>query len=839
MKKLFLLLFMLAVLSCIAFAQVSGYIFSNTAGTYTEITGGTVLGTASVGGTTSPTTLDMEWYTATPMPFAFRFNGQPYTELAVSSDGYIVIGGTAMMGYTPISNTVASDGNIAVLGRDLEGNIAEGNLGEIRYETIGSAPDRIYVVQWKHFRRSDGVNEDYNFQVRLHETTDIIDFVYGQMLVNYTGTTHCQVGLRGATNADFNNRQVTTNWATSAAGAFNTMTATLSTTVYPASGTTYTFTLTVPTYPNPAIAVYPSEADWAFTGDMLRWTNNGGYPNSFDVYFGTSHSPSFIQNQTTRTYTPALAANTTYFWKIVPRNSYGPTPGCPIWSFKTPTTTQMAESFENPVFPPTGWANPGNWSNSDVNPYHLTTSARKSSNTTPTILSTPKVTITGSSTLSFWYKSGSLNDYGRLQIVTSPDRVTWTPKGSVLTLPNDQYLWLHQVTDLSSLAGSNLYLGFQSYSSSPTENASVYVDHVFGPEITAEAPDPVTQTAPDDLVTDMNTLPTFTWTAATIGGIPLGYKVYCDTNPNPTTLLATVPATEFTFTVSSQLLFGAQYYWKVVANNGTGDSTPNTVRSFTTWADPTVSTFPWSESFDGTTFAPMGWFNIKTAGTNSPGIWDRSTAGAHPACSPHSGAAMARYNSYSFAAGGKAILISIPLAVPNSINGTLKFWMFRDSGYATKTQESVNIYINTEPSISGASLLGTVHRYYGFTPVEATPNLWYQYSFAFTGSVACKYLIFEAVSENGNNIFLDDISVEAPPAPPVVTITNVSGSVKLNWSAVTGANSYKVYASDDPETDFPDDWTLLTDPPISVPPFIYTGTECFKFFKVTADTEAP
>jgi hypothetical protein len=836
MKKLVLLLFMLAVLSSIAFAQVSGYVFSYAAGAYTEITGGTVLGTAVIGGTSYLQTLDSNFYTGTPIPFAFRYNGQPYTEVAISSDGYIVIGGTSPMGYTPISNITEADGNIAVLGRDLQANVADGNLGEIRYETLGSTPNRTFVIQWKHFRRYAGVNEDYNFQIRLHETSDVIDFVYGQMLVNYTGTTQCEVGLRGGTNVDFNNRQVTTNWASSVAGSFNTMTATLSTTVYPASGTTYSYTLTVTTFPNPTIAAYPSDADWAFTGDTLKWTNNGGYPNSYDVYFGISTRPSFIQNQISRTYTPTLLANTTYYWRIVPSNSFGPAADCPTWSFKTPTATQLAESFESPVFPPAGWANPGNWSTSTLTPYHLITGAYKSSNTTPTILSTPKVTITGSSVLNFWYRTGSLNGFARLQIVTSPDRVTWTPIGSVLSM-SDPTLWLHQVTDLSSLAGNNYYLGFQSFSSSATASASVYIDHIFGPEIVAEAPGPVTLTGPTDLVTDMNTMPTLTWTAPTIGGVPSGYKLYCDTNPAPTTLIATLTNSTYSYTFSPQLLWGTHYYWKVVAYNGTGTSTPNTVFSFTTWADPTVSTFPWSESFDGTTFAPMGWFNIKTAGTSSPGIWNRATTGTSPACSPHSGAAMSRFNSYSIAAGGKALLISTPLAVPNGVSSTLKFWMFRDSGYPTKSQEVVNVYINTQPSITGASLLGTVSRYYGFAPVEATANLWYQYSFAFTGSNASKYLIFEAVSENGNNIFVDDVSVEAitPPDAPIVTISNVAGSVQLNWSAVPNANSYKVYATDDSYTVTP--WTLLTT--TGSLNFVYTGTESYKFFKVIARTEAP
>jgi hypothetical protein len=232
--------------------------------------------------------------------------------------------------------------------------------------------------------------------------------------------------------------------------------------------------------------------------------------------------------------------------------------------------------------------------------------------------------------------------------------------------------------------------------------------------------------------------------------------------------------------VVAQLAYNTPYYWKVVAYNGVGDSAANPVNSFTTWADPTVHAFPWSESFDGTTFAPIGWNNVKTAGTTLPGIWNRMTTGSNPACAPHSGAAMARFNAYSIQTGGKAELITPPIDVPDGGMYKVKFWMFRDSGYATKPLEVVNVYVNTSPTSVGGTLLGTVSRYYGFAPIEATANLWYQYSFAFTGTTADKYVIIEGVSEYGNNIFVDDVSVQAvdPPAPPSLTYP-ASSSVGL------------------------------------------------------------
>lgn len=68
----------------------------------------------------------------------------------------------------------------------------------------------------------------------------------------------------------------------------------------------------------------------------LTWTAATGSPSSYDVYLGTSPTPSFVANVTTPSYTPAaLAANTLYYWQIVPKNNNGDATGCAIQSFMT------------------------------------------------------------------------------------------------------------------------------------------------------------------------------------------------------------------------------------------------------------------------------------------------------------------------------------------------------------------------------------------------------------------------------------------------------------------------------------------------------------------------
>ncbi len=203
-----------------------------------------------------------------------------------------------------------------------------------------------------------------------------------------------------------------------------------------------------------------------------------------------------------------------------------------------------------------------------------------------------------------------------------------------------------------------------------------------------------------------------------------------------------------------------QYSYYVQAVCGAEQSVWAGPYSFTTTCAP-VTAFPFVQSFDDATFAPACWTNVRTAGTGTPGTWNRSTTGTNPTCSPKSGAGMARYNCYNLSGGTMGILVTPQLDFPTD-NYVVEFWMFRDNGYTTYSNEKVNVYYNTENNLTGAELIGTVSRYYGFAPVEAVANQWYQYSFDLPGGKSgLGYIILEAVSQYGNNIFVDEMNIRA------------------------------------------------------------------------------
>ncbi|HNQ43820.1 MAG TPA: choice-of-anchor J domain-containing protein, partial [Candidatus Cloacimonadota bacterium] len=347
--------------------------------------------------------------------------------------------------------------------------------------------------------------------------------------------------------------------------------------------------------PNPAVAIYPALNGYAFTDAVLSWQSGGGMPTGYNVYLDTVNPPVAMVStaQPSTSYTPAaLLPGTTYYWQIIPVNSNGPAADCPVWNFKTPGAEQLAESFNETTWPPPGWANLGTYTRSTTTPFHGAASAYKLAPVTPALLSTPMVSITTGSELNFWARTSATTGNGRIQIQYSPDRENWTDVGDPIALPT-QTNWNNYVVDLSALAGNNYYLAFAS--SSITSTTATYIDHVFGPNITPLMPGPVSLTAPADAAINQSVFPTLTWTAGTTGGVATSYKVYLDTNPDPTTLIATVPT--LNYSLETALAYLTTYYWKVVASNSAGDAEASAVRSFTTMDNPTISTFPWNVDF--------------------------------------------------------------------------------------------------------------------------------------------------------------------------------------------------------------------------------------------------
>jgi len=353
-----LLLLVLSALAITAWASVSEYSFTSSQGTFSEISGGTVHGTAAN---------DNECFLAIPLGFSFTYNGVAYTTISIATNGFIAMGDNVVTSNVAISSATGTNNVVAALNRDIKSR----DTGSLMSLSSGTAPNRVFTVQWLHYKRvpTATANDDFSFQIQLHENGNKVQFVYGAFTaVTSTTAASIQVGLRGDANTDFNNRTTTTDWSATTAGTANNSNCTLSATVYPANGLIFNFQPAATGEP-PLAAQNPNPANNAINvaiGANLSWTTGGGTVDGYKVYLGTDNPPTNLVNGTTQTgtnYNPAdFAYSTVYYWKIVPFNTYGDALNCPVWSFTTladPTVTTYPynQNFDTVTPPglPLGW----------------------------------------------------------------------------------------------------------------------------------------------------------------------------------------------------------------------------------------------------------------------------------------------------------------------------------------------------------------------------------------------------------------------------------------------------------------------------------------------------
>lgn len=285
-------------------SQVSNYTFFESAGTYSPITSGTIA--HSSGWDNGITSISF------PIGFTFNFNGTNYTGCNISTNGFITFGATAptSTNYIPISSTEAYSGAISAIGFDLISNAST-----IEYTTIGTAPNRTFVVQYNNARRYSGstINGDFNFQIRLNETSNVIDVVYGNCTPQTNNNYGVQVGLRGSNNADFNNRSLGSNFIwdnTTAGGANNAATCRTRSNAYPNSGRTFTWAPPCSGTPSGgATSLSPTTGSPSstFTATVSGVPNNSGYTYQWQW----SYDNSTWNNLTTNTSDPTFCTNPT------------------------------------------------------------------------------------------------------------------------------------------------------------------------------------------------------------------------------------------------------------------------------------------------------------------------------------------------------------------------------------------------------------------------------------------------------------------------------------------------------------------------------------------------
>jgi gliding motility-associated-like protein len=197
MKKIFLIGALLFVSNSVLNAQVTlclGQDATVCAGQTVQITnctgGGPILGSGITldNATTIPQLSDDMFSALIPMGFGFNFYGTNYTNCVIGSNGLISFNaGNANSGCTwslvgmgtlPNTGLAAARNSAMLFYSDI--NPSQTPIGPIKYQTIGTAPNRKFVVLFESVNAFQCQNTCYYGAIIFYETSNIIDMMIGQ-----------------------------------------------------------------------------------------------------------------------------------------------------------------------------------------------------------------------------------------------------------------------------------------------------------------------------------------------------------------------------------------------------------------------------------------------------------------------------------------------------------------------------------------------------------------------------------------------------------------------------------------------------------------------------------
>ncbi|QBZ99009.1 fibronectin type III domain-containing protein [Flavobacterium sangjuense] len=345
----FLPMALLLVFSQFAYCQVNTYGFTESNSAYTALT-------------TPTTAIAAPWddnvTAAVNLGFTFTFNGVNQTQCYISSNGFISFGiAPTTTNYIPLSDATSytNGGSISALGMNLTSS-SSSTTDDVVYTTIGSSPNRVFVVQWTNARRKI-MTGNFNFQIRLVETTNVVELSYGVCAPDDTTVLNTQVGIRGVTNdffqGDVKNRlqtgaNVNSTWfGKTIEGTANSNTVRTSVTEYPNNGLKYSFTpsancvlpaaapsnliiggtsvSTTSFVGNSFTAATPAPTNYLILSSVVATPPTSlNIPNRVywainDVISGTY---TVISNTNATTFTQtSLTPNTNYYYWVIPYNS--------------------------------------------------------------------------------------------------------------------------------------------------------------------------------------------------------------------------------------------------------------------------------------------------------------------------------------------------------------------------------------------------------------------------------------------------------------------------------------------------------------------------------------
>jgi len=259
--------------------------------------------------------------------FDFWYDGTRYTQFSISTNGFIDFStstadgtGAASFGYDNTAFSASAAANaarpaIAPFYDDLTAQGGTAALGNsIKYEVSGTVPNRILTIEWINMAVYANTTPNLNFQVKLYETTGMIELLYGTMTqgtnaFSYTAGINAPTVSNPPTAAQLLDQQ-TANTATFSKTAQNSLS------TMPTTNSKLTFTPASPANPSGSLT-FSAVTNSSMTLNWTNWaTNEIGYIiyNSTDginySFVAQTAANAISQNVT------GLLPGTLYYWEV-------------------------------------------------------------------------------------------------------------------------------------------------------------------------------------------------------------------------------------------------------------------------------------------------------------------------------------------------------------------------------------------------------------------------------------------------------------------------------------------------------------------------------------------
>ena len=113
-------------------------------------------------------------------------------------------------------------------------------------------------------------------------------------------------------------------------------------------------------------------------------------------------------------------------------------------------------------------------------------------------------------------------------------------------------------------------------------------------------------------------------------------------------------------------------------------------------------------------------------------------------------------------------LIVSPKLKLNDTNNQVRMHLYRTNSSGNDSR--VNVYLSPDMSLREATLLETFHRNTSLSPTTETSG-WYECNVNFDSPEATGFIILEAVGDQGEDLFVDEILISNEPLPVTTTVS--------------------------------------------------------------------